>query len=896
MTKKIRENYSSRFTKAVKLSLTHLGDFAWLGHYSVLSTVYFLGNSFTLSKFENSPLERGEALNSLLFHAWSSLASNNVPKTQQELLERVEQEQENLGISGPYYAYLLLDLRYFRTYFRPNRPPVNIGDIPAFLNISSARFYVHLNNAVERLANTLLNICRPTAQLERPQPLDLFVGREDRLSAIYNNLSMGKSVSITGVGGIGKTALGRQVRQAWAPENVFWYTVRPRINDNLTSFIFALAHFLFQNGHKILWQQLQSEQEPWKDWEQALSLLRFDLKSITSHQYLLIIDEIDLLHTPVDRPQPARHAQLLTFLESLREEAPMLTLGQQMPIHSDIQVHLDGLSLESAHKCYRNRNVSAAMIERIHSRMEGIPRLMDIAIALAESGDELPELLNPKAKIRSEPLFRRLWLRLSASERQFLSLLAILREPSSLAIFSDATETLALLHSRQLVLLDEQEGISLLPYVQLLVETALPKAACEQLHARAAEVRADEGAYTSAAFHLIEAQCLEDGIKLWHQKMQVEIGRGFAATARHLFERVSSRNLPKRVAALLTVIQNELYLQLGDAEAVVANVLDTDFFVENSVLEQLNTQIADANNILNRPKLALRHYEAVQEQIEEQTAKLMQLHLKIAQIELREQEWSLVVQRTHRIEYASNLYYGYVNHVQAKYENALTHFIQAKEAAIKLNDKEYLANINIWLSRTYAQLPRPEQAKKHLADARQYYQKIGNKIGEARLDASLAGYHLNTGEYEKAIEPALNALTLFEQVQDVNRIAATCTNLAEAFFATGNSEKALRYAQKALHTEDASSFPYAQYTIGLVHQKQGRFEKAASAFEAGIDVAQSKRDTYIEAFLIRCAGTLQSTQGHVKGATDNLQRALQLFQEMGIEHEAQRTMELIDAL
>jgi tetratricopeptide (TPR) repeat protein len=105
----------------------------------------------------------------------------------------------------------------------------------------------------------------------------------------------------------------------------------------------------------------------------------------------------------------------------------------------------------------------------------------------------------------------------------------------------------------------------------------------------------------------------------------------------------------------------------------------------------------------------------------------------------------------------------------------------------------------------------------------------------------------------------------------------------------GQLDEAMSHAQRVLQLENPHSRPYALYTLGLIHQRQGRVEYAAAAFEDGLRVARRNSDTYIEAFLQRNLGRLHRQEGRAMAAAAALAAALDLFRRMNLAAEVATT-------
>ena len=137
--------------------------------------------------------------------------------------------------------------------------------------------------------------------------------------------------------------------------------------------------------------------------------------------------------------------------------------------------------------------------------------------------------------------------------------------------------------------------------------------------------------------------------------------------------------------------------------------------------------------------------------------------------------------------------------------------------------------------------------------------------------------YLNVRQFEQVIEPSRRALSYFEEIGHERWISSICTNLAEAYLEVGQLDEAMSHAQRVLQLENPRSRPYALYTLGLIHQRQGRADYAMVAFEDGLRVAQRNGDRYIEAFLQRNIGRLHRQEGREQAAAAALDAALALF-------------------
>ncbi|MEZ4583492.1 MAG: ATP-binding protein [Caldilineaceae bacterium] len=79
----------------------------------------------------------------------------------------------------------------------------------------------------------LLQQLRPVVRVEQPFVPPALIGRDELVAQVHAALADDRSVSLTGAGGVGKSALAATVADQWPTPAVFWYTIRP--NSSMTS-------------------------------------------------------------------------------------------------------------------------------------------------------------------------------------------------------------------------------------------------------------------------------------------------------------------------------------------------------------------------------------------------------------------------------------------------------------------------------------------------------------------------------------------------------------------------------------------------------------------------------------------------------------------------------------
>lgn len=334
----------SPFAKTVEAALEDFGDAAKLGSESPLAAPYLLYQQ--LEPHELSAEARGKKLRMLLRKAVDAIEGKYQTRYQTILREYYFQ-----GQSEQYICQLIEKGRGI--------------------------FYKSRKAAIEQVAAIVSEQLQPALQREAPPRMSgVLTGRRNELHICQQALNAGKTIAITGNSGVGKTTLATHLAAQWQKDHLFWYTMRPGFNDQISSILFALGYFFKTLGEPILWQQALAQSTTVTP-ERMTEIVRHLLQQL--HQQKIIplfcFDEIDLLQPA----QQAEHGQIIAFLESLRHEMPMMLIGQQSTLTVDLFCPLHELTLSEVSQMLENAQIRLKpdQIQLIHTYTTGNPRLLD---------------------------------------------------------------------------------------------------------------------------------------------------------------------------------------------------------------------------------------------------------------------------------------------------------------------------------------------------------------------------------------------------------------------------------------------------------------------------------------------------------------------------------------
>lgn len=217
----MKDKKSNVYHQILNQALKHYDDATWLGEQCPLASLYFAGDWIDVSQAVLTAEMRGQGLQKMLKSALDSMWIGEKVSTSSELHKIAQESFFQDGRDSLPYQYLLLELRYFRHLFPSRSYPHTNQDLLDFLGISKTQFFNHLKHAVNTFGDLLLQLSQPTFRLERPSHQTDHIGRATVVEQLLTGLQHGESAAISGVGGIGKTALGKLVSQGWDSETFF---------------------------------------------------------------------------------------------------------------------------------------------------------------------------------------------------------------------------------------------------------------------------------------------------------------------------------------------------------------------------------------------------------------------------------------------------------------------------------------------------------------------------------------------------------------------------------------------------------------------------------------------------------------------------------------------------
>lgn len=856
--KKLKES-ELPFRRHLLAALEHFTDAVWLGQHSPLATPYFLGEHL-IPQTSNGVKKQGETLQTLLRESAATISHND------------------------HYLYRLLDVSFFQ--------PRPLPQILSELGVSKATYYRsgHRPRAIQELETAFVRSIRPSLRLDQPPtPHIPLIDRSKLFLVAKSALWQRQSVALIGSEGTGKTTLASQIAQAWQQEkkqHPFWYIIRSGLNDHGSAALFAIGYFLHKRGASRLWLQLTVEYDT-LTYEILLGLLRSDLDQLNRQDLLFCFDSVERL----DPMSNDDHMQFVELLAFLTEHAPVLFIGRQCPLTISTTVAVGSWSLNESRQFLHQFRKSSAVDSStaLHEQTQGNPRLIQLLLTLVEcdpsEGFALEHLGNTPPL---HALFDQIWQRLRTEEQTLLAKLSAFRMPAPLDVFD--LESVDALLPRALIQLLPGGAISVLPIYQRSIQRLLSKEELKACHLNAAQVRAERGELTAAAYHYIAGGQTNFAIWQWYQHRQQEIDQGQGIVARQLFDSLSVATLDASEQEILALIRSELRLLIADY-AGCKRAIDSTLW-QTPALEQRSWQLmGDVDVEQSQFDEAIRAYRKGIDSIVDARTEMIELYTRIGEANRRKPDLDAAWQATLMARYELEHLQGDIQYSLGNYAQAQEYCERALVLARQLNHVEGEGRTCNLLAGIFITLGDFEQAERYWREASRCYQQSGRRTWLAGVNMNRAIAFTESGNPDAALPLLENALQTYSEIQHVRGCAYTTQNLAEAYLALGQLDKADATIWRSIQEEEASLMPANFGVLAEIRLAQNNLSEAETFGLKSIDMAEQNQDPFNAAYAWRTLTQVYRRGKQPKKAAVAAKRARALFEEMGLQHEIEALIE-----
>lgn len=680
---------------------------------------------------------------------------------------------------------------------------------------------------------TDLPIAPPPAPEKLPDT-EGFLGRQQELSKFKEQLHSAHLAVICGMAGVGKTKLAAVLaKQTARSENIFWHTFRQ--GEGVESIIWQLAGFLARHGQDDLWQLLQRTQMTHGVLPPTETLLDYMLQMLRGRDYLLCLDDV---HIVDDDPRLSMFVERTRALIFAGELSVIITSRVLPNFVTSVETALmPGLSLETTRQLLLNRGIKLAdeLSAKLHQRTQGNAELVTLSVEMLRQTRNPNRLLDNLSETADVERFllSEIDAHLSDMEPEIMSAVSLLNlfgymsTRYAIAATMEGQSVRRILRDladRFLLLVQQSDrGYEYGQHaiVREFYYDILNRRQRQAMHRLAGEYyRVEEPDPMRAAIHFEAAGESGEVVQLVAGDVWKFINQGQGRLLQGLLGRLKQSDLDDSEWRQVKLAQGEVYAFFGQSDQARAAYQE---------VISLLAVLPDDNNIRIQ---RVRAYRGLGELLQQESPQEALTWLRHGLEEIGEAQ-TMEKAKLHLTIGTILMWLGNYAEAAATLEKSLSLFpdepSQWRATALEnlgVIAIEHRADFESGITLTQAALETSEHVHDHFKSA--------------EILTSLASYKMNAGDWLSAMDDFHQALALAEQI---------------------GSEKACARLE---------------VNLGTAYIDRGEYSEAQQHLKAGLGLAQSTHQTFLENICMLSLAELQLRQGNWEAAADSLSEAEQL--------------------
>lgn len=734
----------------------------------------------------------------------------------------------------------------------------------------------------------LLRELYPSTAEEKPEralpPRHLnFIGRVEETAYFSEHLKQESIAVITGMTGVGKSALAAHLAQEWGKsKQVFWHQCYEYDGIEI---IERLASFLAYHGQRDVWGLIhKSEQNntPLPDNKKLFYKLAREIRKSAN---LLCFDDFHKIENEPDIQYFVR--QLLDGLSA--NNYALIFVGQrEFNLFRRYNFkQLQGLKMSDAHELFNDLNLPEHLEKELYRRTDGNAELLTLVRGWLSPKNQLENLLQDLTHTEeiSGFVLERIHRNLTSLQKQVMQGISIFMGYASTRnaieyVLEDQNVFEELLYLKQCYFLNEDTGARGRVYsshniVRTFYYDSLSEHEQIRMHRRAAAYYHErEQNIVLAAFHLEKASAYADLIQLIANNIWALINQGHGEKIPLLFERVAAKsnldfNNPSilfwwaKVKGSVYQIQGKYQEAVQVFEDALKNELSTEY--EADLMKQLGAT-----------------YERSGEFEEALARHLQQLDL-----------WQKMGRINEHMTACYAVGWSYLN--LGKTDEAETYIKMCLDLAEEHKDEHHIGLACLAQGILDYKHERLPEAKENFTKSRDIFHQRGDLLRESQLINNLALIYHQMDDTARAIENTKYATEVAEKIGDISSQLIGYGNLGYFYTRLNDHVSAIQHYEKlidlAAETNHMRMLSIGHSGLAEAELIGDNINRALELAQQAHQIAQTHNDKAALGESYRVLGNIWLALKDANKAKAYFEKSIPLLKEMGRTEELQQAQQ-----
>jgi tetratricopeptide (TPR) repeat protein len=817
-------------------------------------------------------------------------------------------EVSNTASTCPNCGAFFQNAQEFESQFRLDQQVNKIESGGKAIGYEIGEYHYHAGLKFDPFSEDLITPPPPPSPIPE---FPFFFGRNTEVERLDQLLDEHHFVAISGMPGIGKTALAAHLaHQRAAASKVYWYSFT--LADSVDSLLFNFAGFFAWQGKPGLWNLMQRLRLMGGEIPTIEEIFGYWVKLTEGENCLLCLDAI---HHAVADPR------LEKLLNKLKEAANNIRLSLLLTsnchldcIPASQEIILSGLSLADSRKILApiDAFIPAEALQTLHAKTSGNPQFLLMAKDTLLQGYKPDELIQGLVTTSSVERFliERIEETLDDGEKGVMQGLAVLsgypsRREALEAILEDYDFRAALwrLVSRYLVTVHREWEFNLSELIREFFYQSIPPQKRTALHRKAAAYfESQEGGIPLAAFHHQNAGEPVRAAQLVVFDTRALLNRGHVFMLQKVLGRFREGELDPELWALANLAKGQVETFLRESQPARESLQ-----LAHNLLDGLPESV-DKWNYLARACQAMGELLERESSLEamawyrrgleylpdEKSSRAAALYIKMGNIlnqlgeldqaiEQAQTGLNLLAQGDSQIRVSGLITIGACKDMQGKYVEALTNYQEALTICERIHDDfqkiKILGNIAI-VNEINGDWPgAAEKYKNSLGLA----ERLGAVAEQAKLNNNLGILCTKMGDHQAAEQYLTNAMILVHTYQMPLYEAFVLTSLIDLSIRKEQwliVEEVLGQAEVLIQDKEISYLlPYQFYYQAQLRLGLGDPAGAERAANQAIDQARTMELSFEEGLGLRALGMVWQASGRSDEAFKAFEQGCKLLED-----------------